>query len=448
MEIKSVRINEIYWSIGWNASQQANTRLREKLGDVSQYFAMLKVGNATYNWMVDAIGQWRPMGQAPDSDKALIMKKAEEVKQMVFAKLSDDEGLASKICQVPNYEEYIFFKPNAQGDIDIAITGWGFHNFKKSGPAIPTWPPVPVMHTTTIAFTADGERQPNRPFSIVTPKMRKPCTTDEQGVAVYKEYAGVHITVIDDATQRQFTFTTTDTDTEHEFDVTVETTPPPPPEPEPEPIVKCALCVMASLDGQPLAHEPVSVDYGGQHYDLSLEENGTVSLTDLDFADGICQVEVRGERRQVTMVKDENNLVSFTFETPKPVEVMARLTVLNAQGQPMPGVQVQLKQGPQEQLLELDQCGAAQFVKSAFSLSQPLSATITTAEAQQLEPVEFQLEEKENEYVLQQKAPKGGSRLKEILAALALLAVLAALLIFVFKPGLDSLSSLINKNIF
>ena len=62
--------------------------------------------------------------------------------------------------------------------------------------------------------------------------------------------------------------------------------------------------------------------------------------------------------------------------------------------------------------------------------------------------VEFTLEDNENEYVLQQNMAKKGSRMKEIIAAILLVAALIALLILVFKPAIDELSTYINKNIF
>ena len=377
MEIKSVRITEIHWSINWNASQQANDRLKEMLGPTSKYFAALKVGNATYNWVVDTVAEWRPMGAAPDSVKTRILEKTEEVRQEVFSKLGSDDNLAGKICQVPNYEEYIFYRDDPNG-IDVVITGWGFHNFKKAGPFVATWPPKPVMHTTTIAFTVDGQRQPGRAFSIVTPKMRKPFTTDEQGLQAYKEYAGVNITVIDDITQRQFTFTTADKDCTLEFDVTDHTAPP---EPEPEP-------------------EPQPID----------DDDATI------------------------------------IEEPTPV-VTATVTVLDAQGQPMKGASCRLQQGEQTHEGVLDDQGVLAFTKSNFSLEQPLQAHISPVGGQPSD-VQFTLQETENDYVLQQNAPRQGSRLREIIMFLLLLASLLLLLIFVFQPGIEELTKVINKNIF
>ena len=368
MEIKRVATSEIHWSIGWNASQQANNRLKDVIGDTSRYFAMLKVGNATYNWVVDTVGQWRPMGMAADSEKPLIMEKAEEIKQEVFAKLPNDDALASKICQVPNYEEYIFYRNAEDGSLDVVITGWGFHNFKKAGPFMDTWPPRPKMFTTSIAFVSKGERQSNRPFSIITPKMKKPDVTDAEGLRSFKEYAGLKLTVIDEQTQRQFDFTTGENDTLLEFDVTEEE-----PVIEPEPVV-----------------EP----------------------------------------------------------EPEPQPVITSITVLGAQGLPIREAQYKLSQGETAIEGTLDELGATTFPKDTFAPGKPLSLQLTTADQQQMEPIEFALDEKENEYVLQQNAPKDGNRLLEFIALILLLGALAALLIFAFKPGIEELTKLINKNIF
>lgn len=234
MEIKNVKVSEIHWSIGWNASGEANKRLKDKLGETSKYFAQLKVGNATYNWLVDGVGQWRPMGAAPDSQKMAIMEKAEEIRRDVHEKLADDATLAAKICQVPNYEEYIFYKDNADGTLDVVIAGWGFHNFRKAGPFLETWPPQPRMYVTTVTFISNGEPLPGRPFTLVTPKTRKAEVSDANGQRVFREYAGTSITVIDDATQRQLSFTTTDSDTQLQLDVTVEEPKPPVEEPKVE----------------------------------------------------------------------------------------------------------------------------------------------------------------------------------------------------------------------
>ena len=344
MEIKNVRVNEIHWSIGWNASQEANKRLKDKIGETSKYFAQLKVGNATYNWIVDVIGKWRPLGMAPVTDKYFILEKVEEIRQEVFDKLRDDYNLAEKICQVPNYEEYIFYKDNTYGGFDIVITGWGFHNFKKAGPFKETWPPRPAKHATTIAFTIDGERQPQRAFSVVTPQMQKPDVTDDQGVHVFTEYAGMTITVIDDATQQKFTFTTEDQDSVLEFDITP----------------RAGLTIRATADGEPVSHETVGIDYDGQHYEVELF-NGEATLTNLSFKSGLsCVVSLRDEQRVEPLSNNTNTVITFDFNTPPPAIENCSITVsATIDGNPIIGETVAIDYAGRHYDLTLDGEGKA-----------------------------------------------------------------------------------------
>ena len=99
------------------------------------------MGHATYNWIVDTPGHWLPLAAASSADRERILEKIEDIRQNVYQLLESEDMLASKICQVPNYEEYIFWqKKDEDDDIDILITGWGFHNFRKAGPYTETWP--------------------------------------------------------------------------------------------------------------------------------------------------------------------------------------------------------------------------------------------------------------------------------------------------------------------
>ena len=172
MEIKRASINEVHWSIGWNASQQANLRLKEKLGELSRYFAPLKVGHATYNWIVDTPGHWLPLAAASAADRRLLLERIEQIRQDVYERLASEDMLASKICQVPNYEEYIFWQ-RQDDDLDILITGWGFHNFRKAGPYTDTWPQPQAEPTTIEEPEPTPEKEPE-PAPAPEPKPAVP----------------------------------------------------------------------------------------------------------------------------------------------------------------------------------------------------------------------------------------------------------------------------------
>ena len=175
MEIKRASINEVHWSINWNASQQANLRLKEKLGDLSRHFAPLKVGHATYNWIVDTPGHWQPLAAANPADRERIIEKTEQIRQDVFQRLESEDMLASKICQVPNYEEYIFWqRQDDDDDIDILITGWGFHNFRKAGPYTETWPQKKEKTIEEPQPEPEPQPDPQPEPPVIQPKAKHP----------------------------------------------------------------------------------------------------------------------------------------------------------------------------------------------------------------------------------------------------------------------------------
>lgn len=488
MEIKSVRITEIHWSIGWNASQQANKRLKEVLGDTSKYFAMLKVGNATYNWTVDTVGQWQPVGMAPTDILTDVLLKVEDVRQEVYAKLGANQSLAEKICQVPNYEEYIFYKDNGNQCYDIAITGWGFHNFKRPG-AIGgiSWPPLPKKSTTTISFSDDGQKQAGRAFSLVTPKMRKPYVTDAQGLWTLESLGGKTFTVIDDLTGRQFTITTADHDSEFDFDVTTPKTPVPPsvtdepktphpdpavdkpvqvgesdtgdlPEPEEEKAPTCQLTVIATLDDQPICGEIVSIIYDRQHYDLLLQADGKATIADMPFSGGNCYAKLPANTAEgkahaeaeadLVLKESEENIITFELQSETPPPAMVKLTVIDSNGIPMKDARYTIAQGPEHVDGKLDDMGATTFERTPFITERPLKLSLVTAGKRAISDISFNLDADEDEYLLQEEAPQEGNRLLEILAAIVLLFGLVKLLMYAFTPGIAELTKLINKNIF
>ncbi len=532
--------------MNWNASQQANKRIKETLGDTSKYFAMLKVGNATYNWTVDSIGRWTPIGAAPSHVLAEILLKVEDIRQEVYAKLAGDQSLADKICQVPNYEEYIFYKESPGGEPEIAITGWGFHNFKQAG-SFDTikWPPLPAKHTTTITFSIDGRPQPGRAFSIVTPKMRKPYTTDTEGKWMHSDFSGRSFNIIDDLTQRQFTLTTADTDQQLDFDVTESVsltvkatndgqpisgetvgidyagrhydlpltngqgtlpsiplvssdmcqatlrgekrsiqlsnttpneisfdfvTPPPvttgtgpsttPETEEPEEPVedKCSLTVVATLDGNPICGETVTVIYSGNHYDMVLQADGKATVNDIVCTGENCYAKLpacteKGKAHQEAeadkvLVKDEENIITFELQSEAPPAEMVIVTVNDSNGIPMKDASFVLTQGPERIEGKLDDMGTTTFDRKPFITERPVTLSIITADNRQIDDINFHLDADENQYVLQENSSQEGNRLLEILAAIVLLGGLALLLIYAFLPGISELTKIINKNIF
>ena len=519
MKIKEVPLSEIHWSIKkWNGGKQANDELRKRLGPGTlQYFASCFIGNAYYQWSTNINGQWMPLTEADPAQRELVAERMAEIKQEVIAKMANDPELAEQVMEVPTID-YIYFKPTAEGKVDVIITGWGFRNFKNDPPfRIKTKPKKPVT-PNTIAFAIDGQQLPNRTFTLKAPWTNKPeeKLTNADGLFTIEESADTPLEITDTLTGKQFNIVVNNSQPAHVFDLTEKT----------------ALTIQAFADGQPVNGDPVSVDYGGQHYDLTME-NGQATIPYLTLHRGhSCQVILRGEEQNVeptlegpnvvtfqfqtplptiehgaltieayadgqpingelvsidycgqhydlplqngtttiadlvisqgqpataymrdaqqsaTLVKDENVLLRFDFQTPPPEPITARLAALDFMGVPMRGAQFHMQQG--DTVLDgiLDDQGQVFFIKDPFMPGQPIAVNIVTPNQQQLPPAELILEPQENDYVLQLNAPKQKSRLLEIIMFILLLLALAALLIFVFKPGIDGLSPLINNNLF
>jgi len=115
----------------------------------------------------------------------------------------------------------------------------------------------------------------------------------------------------------------------------------------------------------------------------------------------------------------------------------------------MKNAHYRLTQGEQTVEGRLNEQASAQFRKDSFTVGQPLQVQITPEDGHLIAPIDFNLENDENEYVLQENAPKkGGFNLMNLIVALLILAALAALVIFALKPGTEELTRIINKNFF
>ena len=440
MKIKEVALSEIHWSINrWNEGKQANDELRKRLGDTAQYFATCNVGHAYYQWNTNINGNWLPLTDADANQLAMAEQRLTAIRSEVNAKMGSEPELAEQLFEVPT-KDYIYFSTTPDGQLNVVITGWGFRNFKKDPPFRIKTPPRKTAVPNTIAFAIDNERLPNRAFTLKAPWTTKPDqkVTGPDGLFSIEEAAGTNLEIVDVETGKRFTVTLSDATPDHMLDITENT----------------ALTVQATLDGMPLDGEPVSVDHGGQHFDLVLV-GGVATIPYLSLHPGhSCQVIVRGEEQNIELQKQKPNLVTFNFVTPPPaVEEppmdipvppavnTARLTVVDAAGMPLRQAHFRLEQGAASANGTLDEQGQATFIKDAFQAGQPVSAAIITAEGQPLPPAQLVTDPTDNDYILQLKAPQGRSRMTELLMLLLLALGLTLVATFVFQPLIGLISN-------
>ena len=454
MKIKEVATNEIHWLLPWNRNTQANDRLRQKLGNnLCSYFARCSVGADSYVWSVDINGKWQPLTDAQPTEKMLIDKRWDEVKQEVRTHLSSDIELAEKILTIPN-DEYIYYQIDTAGQVKVLITGWGFNNFK--GPVIGRGG-VKLedkdSHPVSVSFTIDNEKVPNREFFIVTPQKNVPHTTDAEGnYSMGNIKVGTIFEVIDGPTGRKFSIQADHTMTEYTFDVTE--------------YVK--VSVKASHDEQPINDETATLEYHGRTCDLPLID-GYATTTLVFHPDEVCIARFRDEKQQQT-IGQTGHTFCFDFmslrdggdeeegegegeeeegegevvepEEPRDISIQ----VIDSNMKPMAGCSVTFKQGEKELIQKLDGRGTTYLSKEDFATGQPLTAQVSVL-GRTLAPIPFTLDEGETQYVLQEVKPKGcTSFLPEILAALG---AIAGLVITFFIGGgiIDIVSKFILEHI-
>lgn len=445
MKIKEVPLSEIHWSMQtWNQGNHAYSELSKKLGDTLRYFAKSSVGSNFYQWDTDRIGIWQPINTAPAEVRPLIDQKLGEISEDVHKKLP--QNIASHILDVPN-EDYIFYRLESDGTVDIIITGWGFNNFKRSNGEVIIGPPKPRAQVNTLAFVIDGERQPARQFALKASWTSAATTTKVTGddglYTLEEREENLQLTVTDILTNREFPFTISNENPYHEFDLTEFT----------------ALDVQAILDGQPLTGpETVTVDYFGRHYDLTVQ-NGQGRLEGIVLHEGQPLTARLRDQEKTLNIARSGNQITFEFVTPvveePPVVVVpdptveveppiaeehhARITVVDANNQPIALAPYAISQGNLVLQGQLDQQGQVGIVTNSFDPAQPVQMHLTL-QGQPQEPIIFNLDPAETEYVLQQNAVKSGNRLLEIIIALIMLVGLLKLVMYVFEPAIKAIS--------
>ena len=296
MDIKRTSVNDIYQSIPKGQDlQELYKNLREKLGD-SNPFAKFDIGNGFYVWSHPS-GLWQCLADANSVEQEMANNAIVELHKRVAQKVG--EKTADAIFTVPD-ESYIFFN-NEDGDIKLLYTGWGF---KKPVRTIgrPERGNVEKRMPVDICFLFNGERLANYDFGLQLPKQLKQLQTSIGGLYHFDNLkVGEHYTLKDLKTGRDFELVVVEGQSLYEFDVTAYT----------------SINVKATLDGEPLADEPLTIDYNGKTITLNTDEAGTANLQVALFEGEPFTANMRDNTQNGTIAA-EGNLVTFEFESEKP----------------------------------------------------------------------------------------------------------------------------------
>ena len=296
MDIKKTSVNDIYQSIQKGQDiQELYKKLSEALGD-NNPFAKFSIGSGFYVWSHPS-GQWQCLADAEGIEQEMVNSAIVELHKQVAKKVG--EKTADAIFTVPD-ESYIFYNNDGSG-VKLLYTGWGF---KKPVRTIgrPDIDSVEKRIPVDICFSFDGERLPDYEFGIQLPKQLKQLKTNEEGLYHFNNLkVGENYLFKDLKSGRDFTLVVEEGKSLYEFDVTTYTN----------------IEVKATIDGQPLADEPLTIDYNGQTISLTTGEMGTIG-TQVTLRPGEPFTATMRDNTQSGVLEPEGNLVTFEFESEKP----------------------------------------------------------------------------------------------------------------------------------
>lgn len=405
--INKVSQKEIHWLLpNLNVGEQSKNKLDQLLGsELASHFPKTNIRNDDYVWE-SPLSDWTSRSMADDLTRDLIDSAWLELKATVRNRLSAfGEAFSNNILSIPN-EDYLYYRNNDNGSIDILVTGWGFRNFKQSTIGrIEEDFESDKRQSVTIVFVRNGIAVPNRKFFIKTPKVDVYHTTDSDGTFLIgdKITVGRVIEIGDEETGRMFTLTVEKGKPLYEIDITEKTN----------------ISVIVHRNNIPQSGVECKVIYNGEETNVITDSTGSVSLS-VPFIPGeSCIVTVEDQTKQKGIEKSGNEFV-FDFMTPieeKPEDeeedkeeeeeqketlTPFQIKVVDASGKPIANSRFTLTQGEDNILDEtLDEDGVYMLPRDRFEIDKNITFALPDTEG--AEHVDFTLEADENEYLIQEQ---------------------------------------------
>lgn len=454
IEIKKVPQREIFWLLsGFNVGVQANTRINALLGEMSTRFATSSVGGNFYAWYADQEG-WLSRSGAPDELLSQIDNQWHNLCNAVRSRCSGASAkFAEALLTIPTLD-YIFYRKQNDGTIEILITGWGFRNFKQSThEEIVDTLPANNGQTVHLAFLLAGSRSPNRQFTIKTPMRQVPHSTDANGLYFVGSQVkpGTEIEVTDTATGKVFTLVVEKEKELYEFDVTEQT----------------EIRIKVTKDGSPYEGIECFIVYHNESIKCRTNTEGMVSLNVPFVPQSPCTVTV-GEQAQTKKMEGTGCEFLFAFDSPKQEtpshttpdsphssetaslpsetelepkteaepdndeeEKVIHVKVVDANGTPFRNTKISLKQD-REIISDLDENGECSYTRKSFVENKEILFCLP--EYPQTEKVPFFLEKDEDDYLFEEKmiVEKENNLLKKIMGVVAIVVTTIAIAVLLY----------------
>lgn len=364
--LKEVLKSEVHWSVAdCNVQDMANQRMRRLMGERnSRYFAPVYVTHASYYWADADPSGWTLLSDAVDADVSQARNIISRIKQQTMQAWPAHAQRIEQFFSWPN-DDYVFIRHQADGSLDIRITGWGFANFKSAaGGPIRELPTPDNQRDVSVAFTIDGRRVPSRPFQFLQGTAWADAETDAAGLFSFGRLTiGDNLQLRDKATGKEVVVAVQDDTSVIEIDVTEYLT----------------VRVQGRFDGQPMTGDVCTLTYGHRSCEMILETG--VAECRLPWLEGVeCTMALRGEQQTRQLEKLQVNVFNFDLVTPAIPTTLVRVHV-DGDGHGIEGEAVSVRVQGSVRNLTTNSEGIAETRFDTPSEPQPCTANVRGAEA-------------------------------------------------------------------
>ena len=336
--------DEAYCIITEKNYDQVFAALQRQLGEKErQLFAERAPGDTYLQWTLPGHG-WIALSKGDPLMEQLVRKELAQLQQNVCAQFGKNQEMALKLLSVPS-DDYIYYKPDGNGDLMIKLTAWGYRYPERVGTDITgVIKPKPKTEHISISLVYNGVPVPNQALRLNGFSR----TADGQGVLDVGDLPIGYQFDIEVGDERRHV-----TVMPGQGAITVDMT------------EYVTVEVRVLLDGAPYAGAEAELSYLGQHTSLTCDGNGCASARlPLDKNGSFCKVSVKDSFQQ-KILQQTDNVFTFQLSSPPPppppeptettVEIKATLN-----GEPYAGAKASLSYGDKQLELVCDEQGYAQ----------------------------------------------------------------------------------------
>lgn len=265
-------------------------------------FSKRVAGHEYLQWEIPGDG-WRSLADADPFMEAQVKKELGIRREEILSKFGSNRQMAFNVLSVPA-DEYIYYKADTEGGIDIKLTAWGYKYPERvdGGNMIGTIDPLAEKQPLIIKFEDDGKGLANKLFKI---NGFKRVTDDSGEFTVGDIPVGTEFDIEVDGESKHYIVKKGENLIL--FDVTQYS----------------HVDVEVKVNDQPAKGMTVTVNYGSRNMTLITDNRGKATL-DIphDSSNGLCRIKVEETAKEEPLKVGDNvfefNLIKAEPEIPEP----------------------------------------------------------------------------------------------------------------------------------